>query len=652
MAPRFSWNGPLASPGPAQQHQQQQTWPKKWNPLQIRPWFVVLLASLFVALAVGIEIAYFFSVRNKGFDASDPWSLSGTQFLKSFLSSLLITPLVYLLGKQDEVIKILQPYVDLAEGSATAERSLLLDYITANSLRSIIRGAKNKHGVIVVSAGACVIAMLLQPLAGSLFTIRPTEVTLPTNTVIALTQLGLDPDLIQLDAFVAAAGFAEAAAFHNLSDPPFVSGTWAVTEFEIPDNNAKGNNGSATVTTVGIRSDPHCEAPTSQTLSPPGDDGQYTLAFTFPTCQGSVKIDPSSGDDSGVEACVAQQDSRDAAFAPAVFWYFIASPANATVVMCTPQVGIFNVEASVNATTNVLYDVKVIDDYPSSNNVSTFLKKGVPNWINFGTGLNALQQSRAVATQFQLPSAALRIAKLQIGGLEAVQKQFSGFLDITTGIYQQYLAIVAKSIYFQHIRAPIAAELRIYEPRLWLDPLACHGLAVVLILTALMLVYANWRHHGTRNRIYLATPPGTIASAITLTSNSRWTTLIGPADDEASVVRKLRGLSFRLDPISHHIIVDGEPLGQPRTVLPANAPILDPRVSVYSNTLKGTPTPGTENKHFSFQSQQRPMSQVTPMPYGPPEQQGLLSPQQRVESYQDTAPWSPYAMPQPTAPAP
>lgn len=141
-------------------------------------------------------------------------SLAQQPPLQSFLSSLLITPLVFLLGKQDEVIKILQactippasppthhtrqPYVDLAEGSATAERSLLLDYVTAkfvpastaslakplhSSMQSVLHGTRNKHGVIVVSAGACLVAMLLQPLAGSLFTIRPTEVIIPRTCI-------------------------------------------------------------------------------------------------------------------------------------------------------------------------------------------------------------------------------------------------------------------------------------------------------------------------------------------------------------------------------------------------------------------------------------------------------------------------------------
>ncbi|KZV98940.1 hypothetical protein EXIGLDRAFT_763170 [Exidia glandulosa HHB12029] len=689
MSRPFSLNGPLFSPG-AGAHNGNGSgaqWPRKWNPLQIKPWFVAILAGLFVALAVGIEVAYAFSVRNHGklalpsratpnltfaptgFDASnDPWSLSSTQFLKSFLSTLLITPLVFLLGKQDETIKLLQassPH----QSSATAERSLLLDYITANSIQSIYRGTLNKHGVIIVSAAACVIANLLQPLAGSLFTIRPTEVVLPQNTAIATTQLGLDPTFTDLDAFVAAAGFAEAAAFHNLSDPPFILGTWAVTEFEIPDG-SKGNNGSATLQTVGIRSEPQCEGPSSVQLAGPDPNGNYTLTAAFTGCTGQVAIDGSLGDNAGVQSLAGCGGAANVnpSRAGAVFWYFLANPVNATVVLCNPKVEVFNVAASVNATTNELYDVTIVDDYPSQNDVTQFLSRGALNGIafdptDFDKLNNRLVQARAISTSTQLPEAALKLALKE----RDVQQQYPDFLGITAHIYQQYLAIVAKSIFFTNVRTAVPATIRQYQARLWLDPLSCHSLAAILVLTALMILYAQWSHHQTRSRIYLACPPGTIASAITLTSNSRWTALIGPADDAASVTKKLRGMRFRLDPITHHIIVEGEALGQPRNSVPPNSPMLDPRISVYSTSTKASPlpTPGTENKHFSFQGASAAMAQ-SPMsaqpfssqpymqPPPPPENQGLLSPYERVSYHDATGGVHPLpygnGMPSPTIP--
>ena len=46
------------------------------------------------------------------------------------------------------------------------------------------------------------------------------------TSVISLKTLGLAPDVNDLSGFSAAAGYAEAAVFQGLSDPPFVQGDW------------------------------------------------------------------------------------------------------------------------------------------------------------------------------------------------------------------------------------------------------------------------------------------------------------------------------------------------------------------------------------------------------------------------------------------
>jgi hypothetical protein len=56
---------------------------------------------------------------------------------------------------------------------------------------------------------------------------------LPAISVISTKTLGLAPDVNELNAFVAAAGFAEAAVFHGLSDPPFINSEWATAEFTV-----------------------------------------------------------------------------------------------------------------------------------------------------------------------------------------------------------------------------------------------------------------------------------------------------------------------------------------------------------------------------------------------------------------------------------
>lgn len=60
-----------------------------------------------------------------------------------------------------------------------------------------------------------------------------------------------------------------------------------------------------------------------------------------------------------------------------------------------------------------------------------------------------------------------------------------------------------------------------------------------------MLVHFN--HRRQRQTLKLAAPPGSLASAIALTSRSGFGELLYPYDDEATLEKKLEGLRFRLD---------------------------------------------------------------------------------------------------------
>lgn len=334
---------------------------------------------------------------------------------------------------------------------------------------------------------------------------------------------------VRCDSLVRRATSSSLAAFHNLTDPPFILGTWAVTEFQVRTfrvglsfpcdvtnlctaqvpQGSQGNNGSATVKTVGVRSEPNCEAPTKVQLSGPGSDGKYQLAATFSACAGAVSIDPSVGNSAGVQSLAnCGSSSDDPSRQSAVFWFFIANPVQANVTLCNPKVEVFDVFASVNATTNALYDVEIIDAYPLSNDVTSLLSDGALNGCVLSTatiGLddltyarsiafnapvfpgvqtNPLILARSIATQGQLPEAALKLA------VDPSRQQFDDVVDITSRIYvrtfflvnamaeayqQQYLAIVAKSIFFQRVNteipatAEIPATIRQYQARLWLE---------------------------------------------------------------------------------------------------------------------------------------------------------------------------------------
>lgn len=60
--------------------------------------------------------------------------------------------------------------------------------------------------------------------------------TLPAAiSVTSMKDIGLIPDVNELNAFVAAAGYAVSAVYQGLPDPPFIHDRWATAQFTVSD---------------------------------------------------------------------------------------------------------------------------------------------------------------------------------------------------------------------------------------------------------------------------------------------------------------------------------------------------------------------------------------------------------------------------------
>jgi hypothetical protein len=93
-------------------------------------------------------------------------------------------------------------------------------------------------------------------------------------------------------------------------------------------------------------------------------------------------------------------------------------------------------------------------------------------------------------------------------------------------------------------------------PRLYLEPLAAHALAAICLLTATTGFFLHFWHFRERRNIYLAHAPGSIGSAVALTSHSGFGELLMPYDNTATFSRALAPLRFGLDRRTGAIVVD------------------------------------------------------------------------------------------------
>jgi len=91
------------------------------------------------------------------------------------------------------------------------------------------------------------------------------------------------------------------------------------------------------------------------------------------------------------------------------------------------------------------------------------------------------------------------------------------------------------------------------------SPLPSHLLALVLIATGFIGVFLHIINRRRRRTLLLASPPGSIAGVISLTSRSGFGELLLPYDDERALEDKLEGLRFRLDKRTGAILADPDP---------------------------------------------------------------------------------------------
>ncbi|KAJ6510493.1 hypothetical protein C8R45DRAFT_390392 [Mycena sanguinolenta] len=555
--------------------------PKQYDPYYL--WLPVVVGTplfmlgLGIALEIGIELSY----KNGGFAVpqQNVFFVVSTQFLLSFFPTLFVIPVGYLWRILDWALRQWQPYVTLARGNATAEESVLLDYLFLGPILSMFRALKYKHRVIFWSSLLATWTYLFQPLAGSIFQLQTRPQTQST-TAQSIRYLGLAPDVSELTGFAAAAGFAQASVFNNLTDPPFVNDNWAVSQFIFPTNT--GLNGTMWVNTTGIRTNSTCANPAGPpSITVVNSTSSIISATSVDGCTGNVTIDPtvstqqygvSPVPNCGPHASLGLGES----FWPVVFWFYQQEADNTQevkTIFCTPTLELFYVIATADLSSGALTKVQIVNSYTKPNNLSGDPLNGVPfNAVIFPDTANPFIEARAQGTRIGVPGAIFRAALQSFNGLQSVFDLANGFLDLTNTIYTRHLAVTAKNVYFIAENNQLTSAETFMVPRLWIDPFPAHILAFFLFASGFVGVFLQLINRRQRRNVFLAAPPGSVAASLALTSRSGFGDLLLPYDSIATIEKKLDGLRFRLDKRTGAILADDyEPMGDDSTRGPDDA---------------------------------------------------------------------------------
>ncbi|KAI0048153.1 hypothetical protein FA95DRAFT_1540239 [Auriscalpium vulgare] len=554
--------------------------PPRYEPFTLKIWAVWLGSALMVVIGVGLEVAVKISQEKNGFKVPHKNVLSfvSTNFLTSFFAVLFVIPLAYLAINFDWQLRAWQPYLILSKGNATAQESLLLDYIGMSKIMIVYNSVKFKHRLITTSMLVTLLTYLLQPLAGSVLSIRLLDMSqsncilfiaarqsdnnvIPASSVDSILAIGLSPDIDDLSAFASSAGFAEASAFNNFTDPPFIYHGWTVAQFVFPTDAYL--NGTMAINTTAMQTNVNCANPISLNMDTAVPDDFSITATSVEGCSlGPVTFNPTNSEQLYGVTAVPNCGStpQNVSFEPVFFWYYQTrqnGQHDARGVFCLPRMQLFDVVAFAFLNNGSLTNVSVVDNYPASNNVTgPPLNSNIYNGLLFDNSSNPNVQARALSIKSGIPNAIFRSAAQSPGGLDAVFDDNNGFLSYTKQVYTQHLALAAKANYFVPVDRTVSAELTQLTPRLWFDPLPSHVLSGVLLLVGLSIMVIHAQHWRSRRQVYLTHSPGAIGTSIAQTARSGFGELLYPYDSLEDLETKLRALRFRLDQRTGAIVVD------------------------------------------------------------------------------------------------
>ncbi|KAG1748155.1 hypothetical protein EDB19DRAFT_1905206 [Suillus lakei] len=516
--------------------------PKRYEPIVLNIYIVGGIALLMICLGIALEIALRLSDRSNGFSvpAKNVITFVSTQFLTSFVPTLLVVPLAYFWAVADWMLRWYQPYVTLSEGNAPAARSILLDYIALNRLTTLYHSLKHRHWLINVSTLTALSVVFMQPLAGSLFQLRQVSYTSAT-TATSMRSVGLSPVIDQLTSFLASAGYVDAAVYNNLQDPPFVHGVWSAAPFTAPPGSIL--NGTLAVNTTAIQTHVNCIQPTSFTTTNLSSSS-FVLEATF----------------SATSASTCAPSYQDQNFQPVFFWYYHLSDngdAQGTAVFCQPSIAIFIVSTTMDLNDGSMGNCIIVEPFEYTNNVTGSPLNGEAfNGVMFDANTNPYITARALAINSGVPGAIYRSASQQPDGPQSVFDDPYGFLNATTKIYTQHLSVAAQTIYFLPDNETISAQLTSDISRLFIETLPAHLLSVLFICIGIASLIVHILHKRSRRNLWLTSPPGSIAAIVSLTSRSGFGDLLLPYDNVSRMKSNLAGLTFRLDKRTGAIVAE------------------------------------------------------------------------------------------------
>ncbi|KAF8318775.1 hypothetical protein DL93DRAFT_2153686 [Clavulina sp. PMI_390] len=536
------------------------------------------LCFVLVMIGISLEVVLWKSNKNNGFASISSFvnisANEASQFLKSFVPNLIFVPVLYVMRKSYQELKVLQPYVELSHGSVPPEFSITSRYASQSPL-SIIRTSWTRRQWVLTSTSLVLLwSGVFSSFAGSLFTVRLSQVTstIPVNSAGAV---GFNNIAFGSPAtFVAAAGGIDSLILEGQKLPTFifkdggsVTSGWTLAAFKPGNEVDISSNGTSFVflETQAINMHVQCLPANISSLTAGSDGESWSfVASLSSTCSetynGTITSDFTSW--LGVMAdanpsCIntinpnVTVPSNLPVTQNPISMGFIANRTSASAAFCYATQTVYTGLAGFDLVAGQL--VNITNLKPDQNNsLNGFAYNGVRFTNSFA------QSTIANAVGLAVGDAVINNAGInpKVVGIDEEQQNRiiaaggEALVPLVENALLIYLLSAASRILVGSTAITGQGSLVVEEARLHAYAPSVHSLAILCILSGLLFAFAFVIHARERRGLYLVDRPGTTVGAVAamLSDRSSFISFLTPLDTMKDIDRKLEGKTFGLNP--------------------------------------------------------------------------------------------------------
>ncbi|KAM0256023.1 hypothetical protein ACHAQJ_005220 [Trichoderma viride] len=232
------------------------SYPTLWTPIWLSRVALIAFAITFLLLLLTTALLYHFSEQNNGISTQR----EANHYAWKYGPTAVLVVVGALWRQVDFTNKILMPWEELRTGPASADKTLLLDYISPMLPIGLWMAIKNRHWAVTMSIIGQLLILGTTVFSTGLLILEPTTLSKLDESFQLSSKFQLNQSIDPKIAWVVGPGPAQTyygVNFYGLRYPPGTAQDFVVPEFHVPS--VATSNLEFSVTTDGLKVNYDCE---------------------------------------------------------------------------------------------------------------------------------------------------------------------------------------------------------------------------------------------------------------------------------------------------------------------------------------------------------------------------------------------------------